>query len=181
MRSWIAPAVVVIIGLGLLAAGCAKEKPMDQAQETQPPQVTAQPAPAPGQPAEEMKPEAPAMTDLDAELRAFEDENIYFDFDRYNLKPEAVRVLDAKAAFLKAHPELRIQIEGHCDERGTSEYNLALGERRARSAQQYLVRVGIEQSRISAVSYGEERPFDPGHNEEAWAKNRRDHFVVTNK
>ena len=180
-RSWLATVIALIMGFGLLASGCAKEKPMEQAEEAKPPQVTAQPAPAPEQPAEEMKPGAPAVSALADAIRAFEEQNIYFDFDRYNLKPEAVRILDEKAALLKANPELRVQIEGHCDERGTSEYNLALGERRASSAQDYLVNMGISPNRISTVSYGEERPYDPAQNEEAWAKNRRDHFVVTNK
>jgi peptidoglycan-associated lipoprotein len=76
---------------------------------------------------------------------------------------------------------MKFQIEGHCDERGTGEYNLALGERRANSAKKYLISLGIEPSRISTISYGEERPFDQGHNEDAWTKNRRAHFVILKK
>lgn len=108
-------------------------------------------------------------------------ENIHFDFDKYNLKPEARNVLNKLGEFLKANTEATVLIEGHCDERGTNEYNLALGERRATSAAKYLVALGIDKARISTISYGEERPLDPGHNEEAWAKNRRDHFIVTVK
>lgn len=102
---------------------------------------------------------------------------IYFAFDRFDLSEESVAVLNELAAYLKANPELKLAIEGHCDERGTNEYNLALGERRAKAALDYLVSLGVDSSRLSTISYGEERPADPGHNEEAWAKNRRDEFV----
>jgi len=182
-RSWIALLVVLVMGLGLMNAGCAKKAPPETAGETTPPQVTTQPAPAPspGEPPAEMQPApavAPGMAD---EISAFEADDIHFDFDKYDLRPDAVGILNEKAAFLKANTGLMIRIEGNCDERGTSEYNLALGERRANSAMNYLMGLGIAQDRVSTVSYGEERPLDPGHNEEAWAKNRRDHFVVTNK
>ena len=108
----------------------------------------------------------------------FETQNIYFDFDMAELKPEAKAVLKAKADFLGAYPEYALRIDGHCDERGTAEYNLALGDRRAHAAKQYLTDLGISEHRMSTVSYGEERPADPGHNEEAWAKNRRDEFTL---
>jgi peptidoglycan-associated lipoprotein len=91
------------------------------------------------------------------------------------------KILKENFALLKKYPVMKFQIEGHCDERGTGEYNLALGERRANSAKNYLVSLGISAARISTISYGKERPLDPGHNEEAWAKNRRDHFVVLSK
>jgi peptidoglycan-associated lipoprotein len=107
--------------------------------------------------------------------------DIHFDFDRYNIRVDETGVLKENSALLKKYPGMRFQIEGHCDERGTGEYNLALGERRANSVKKYLVSLGIEPSRISTISYGEERPFDPGHNEEAWAKNRRAHFIVLKK
>ena len=79
------------------------------------------------------------------------------------------------------YPKVKIQIEGHCDERGTAEYNLALGERRSNSAKKYLISLGVPEGRISTISYGKEKPLDPGHNEEAWAKNRRDHFIILSK
>ena len=107
--------------------------------------------------------------------------DIHFDFDKYNIRPEEAQFLRENSALLKRYPKMRFQIEGHCDERGTGEYNLALGERRANSIKNHLVSLGITASRISTISYGEERPFDPGHNEEAWAKNRRAHFIVLNK
>jgi peptidoglycan-associated lipoprotein len=94
---------------------------------------------------------------------------------------EARAALDANAAVLKKYPTWVVTIEGHCDERGTAEYNLALGERRAAAAQSYLAALGIPASRIKTVSYGKEFPFDPGHDEAAWAKNRRAHFVITGK
>jgi OmpA-OmpF porin, OOP family len=114
-----------------------------------------------------------------AEPVAFE--NIHFDFDKYNLKPEAKAILDKLGEYMKENSEATVLIEGHCDERGTAEYNMALGQRRASSAEKYLVSLGVEKKRIKTVSYGESRPLDPAHNEEAWAKNRRDQFIMTEK
>lgn len=105
-------------------------------------------------------------------------ERIYFDFDSYELKPEARKILQEKAKILKMYPKLKIVIEGHCDERGTEEYNLALGEKRARAAYEFLILLGINANRMQIVSYGEEYPLDPAHNETAWAKNRRDEFKI---
>ncbi|MFW5486951.1 MAG: peptidoglycan-associated lipoprotein Pal [Desulfovibrio sp.] len=103
---------------------------------------------------------------------------IHFDFDSYQLKPEARELLQRKAEYLKSFPQLRLVVEGYCDDRGTEEYNLALGERRARAAYEFLVLLGISPDRMSIVSYGEEDPVDPGNNEVAWAKNRRDQFRI---
>jgi peptidoglycan-associated lipoprotein len=108
----------------------------------------------------------------------FENEDILFEFDSAKLSDEAQKILRSKADWLRKNPRAQIIIEGHCDERGTNEYNLALGDRRALSAKAFLVDLGIDPSRISTVSYGEERPLDPRSTEEAWAKNRRDHFVI---
>ena len=105
-------------------------------------------------------------------------EDIYFEFDKATLLPMALDILKKKAEHLYNNPGITIVIEGHCDERGTNEYNLALGDRRAESAKSFLVDLGILPSRLTTVSYGEERPVDPNHNREAWAKNRRAHFVV---
>ena len=107
--------------------------------------------------------------------------DIYFDFDKYEIRPQDASVLKENAALLMKYPNVKIQIEGHCDERGTIEYNLALGERRANNCKNYLISLGIPGNRISAISYGKERPVDPGHNEEAWAKNRRAHTVILSK
>ncbi|MDO9575344.1 MAG: peptidoglycan-associated lipoprotein Pal [bacterium] len=103
---------------------------------------------------------------------------IHFDFDKYGIRPDDAKILEKNAGVLRAYPKVSIKIEGHCDERGTNEYNLALGERRAIAASDYLVRLGIEKKRISIISYGEERPLVPEHNESAWAKNRRAEFVM---
>ena len=108
----------------------------------------------------------------------FEKELIHFDFDKYNLKPDAQMVLKRKADFLRKNSNVKVIIEGHCDERGTTEYNLALGDRRANSAKTFLVNLGIAESRLTTISYGEERPFDPAKNEAAYANNRRAQFVI---
>ncbi len=111
-------------------------------------------------------------------LKELQIPDIHFDFDKYNLKPLAQTILkDGAPAYLK-YKEYKLVIEGHCDERGTVEYNLALGQKRADEAAKYLADLGIEKDRIKTISYGKEMPLDKGHNEEAWAKNRRDHFVV---
>jgi peptidoglycan-associated lipoprotein len=107
--------------------------------------------------------------------------DIHFDFDKYDIRREDEAILKENAAFLKNNPKMKIQIEGHCDERGTIEYNLALGERRASNTKKYLIFLGIPSDRISTISYGKERPLDKGHHEEAWAKNRRAHVVVLSK
>jgi len=113
------------------------------------------------------------------ELYEFRDVN--FDFDKFNLREEAREILKKHAEWLGKNKDVMIVVEGHCDERGTTEYNLALGERRASAAARFLVDMGIDARRIQTISYGEELPLDPGHNEEAWAKNRRAHFVVSGK
>jgi peptidoglycan-associated lipoprotein len=107
--------------------------------------------------------------------------DIHFNYDKYDIRREDEGILKENAAFLKKDPKMKIQIEGHCDERGTIEYNLALGERRANSVKKYLVSLGINSDRISTISYGEEKPLDRGHHEQAWAKNRRAHFIVLSK
>jgi peptidoglycan-associated lipoprotein len=107
--------------------------------------------------------------------------DITFDFDKYDIRPQDASVLKENATLLMKYPNMKVQIEGHCDERGTIEYNLALGERRANSCKNYLISLGVPRDRISTISYGKERPLDPGHTEEAWAKNRRAHIVVLSK
>ncbi|NIQ38419.1 MAG: peptidoglycan-associated lipoprotein Pal [Proteobacteria bacterium] len=107
--------------------------------------------------------------------------DIHFPFDRYDLSPTAREVLASNADFILKFPEAKIQIEGHADERGTNEYNLALGMRRSTAAKNYLVSLGVPAQRFSTISYGEELPVDPRHNEEAWAKNRRAHFVILSR
>jgi peptidoglycan-associated lipoprotein len=113
-----------------------------------------------------------------AKAQTFENQDIYFDFDAYTLSEPAKRTLDEKVAFLKRYPKVKVTIEGHCDERGTTEYNLALGERRANSALQYLANSGVSRANLTTISYGKERPVVSGNDEAAWAKNRRDHFAL---
>ena len=114
-------------------------------------------------------PEAPVETAL---------EPIYFDFDKSNLKPDATATLTKNAEWISKNPTAKIIIEGNCDERGTSEYNVALGERRATSAKQYLIKLGIAADRLSTVSYGKEKPICTEQNESCWCKNRRDDFKI---
>jgi peptidoglycan-associated lipoprotein len=113
-----------------------------------------------------------------SEKARFESEDIYFEFDQYILSDSGKQVLDKKAKWLKDFPSAKAQIEGHCDERGSAEYNLALGQKRADAVMQYLVSLGINSNRLSTISYGKEKPLDPGHTEDAWAKNRRGHLVL---
>lgn len=101
---------------------------------------------------------------------------IHFEFDKSRITPEAAAILEGNAEVIRQNPDVIIQIEGHCDERGTNDYNLALGQRRASSTREYLIRLGVESGSLTTISYGEERPEDLRHNEEAWAKNRRAKF-----
>ena len=103
--------------------------------------------------------------------------DIHFDFDRYVIRPEDAEILKGDYGWFQANPGTRVRIEGNCDERGTVEYNLVLGQKRADSAKSYLATLGVDSKTLDTISYGKERPVDPGHSEEAWAKNRRDHFV----
>lgn len=106
---------------------------------------------------------------------------IHFDFDKYNIREDQKPTLIRNAEWLREHPTIKILIEGHCDERGTEEYNLALGEKRAKAVRDFLISMGISPDRIKIVSYGKSKPLDPRHNEEAWAKNRRAEFVIIAK
>ena len=123
-----------------------------------------------------------ALAEEEARRRAmaaeFENEDVFFEFDQFVLSDSAKAVLNKKAKWLKDHPNAKALIEGHCDERGSTEYNLALGQKRAEAAMQYILALGINPSRVSTISFGKEKPADPGHNEAAWAKNRRAHFVL---
>jgi peptidoglycan-associated lipoprotein len=155
--------LILPLFLGLVFSGCCcpKKKAVEPPAET---------VAAPPEIKEEVPPPAPEpAVSLDP---------IYFDFDKSNLKPDASATLDKNAEWLSKNSTAKIRIEGNCDERGTNEYNMALGERRANSAKQYLLKLGVSAERLSTVSYGEEKPVDPGHDEAAWIKNRRDDFKV---
>ena len=165
----------------VLATSCAK-KQIDVSEGIQPP---AEPPRKVEAPAAKETPKEVVVVEVEEEqlppemvqkIEAFQNEDIYFDFDKSNLKPEAQEVLKKKAAFLRNNPEYYVLIGGHCDNRGTEEYNLALGERRAASAKDFLMALGISGDRIKTISYGELRPADPRNNEKAWALNRRDEF-----
>jgi peptidoglycan-associated lipoprotein len=132
-------------------------------------------------PPEPVRDESIASGSLDDLNRQSPLRPVFFELDSSDLTAEAQRILDANAAVLKQRGTWTITIEGHCDERGSAEYNLALGERRALSARSYLVSLGLPADRLRTVSYGKEFPFDPGHDESAYAKNRRAHFVITAK
>ena len=178
---------LVVVGL----AACAKKVPPVARPVPPPPPGTTEPAkpPAPPEPVREptLVPPEPVKEDA-MSSRSLDDLNrdsplkpVFFHYDSSELSAEGQRVLDANAEVLKKYPTWVVTIEGHCDERGTAEYNLALGDRRAAAARTYLVSLGIPPERVKTVSYGKEFPFDPGHDEAAWAKNRRDHFVITAK
>src|SRR5574337_492990 len=162
-------------GLVLLAA-CAKQSGVTAIQP--PPPVTGgvrtevvTPPPAP--PAEQ-----PVKQEAQAARQESPLKDVFFDFDRSGIRPDAKAALAEDVEWLRVHAKAAITIEGHCDERGTSEYNVALGERRAQAAKDYLAALGINAKRVTTVSYGKERPFVLGHDESAWKWNRRAHFVV---
>jgi peptidoglycan-associated lipoprotein len=195
-RTFPAIALVLVVAAALTAA-CAKRPATTQASAppptaavtptpAPPPQALAPaaPAPAPAPPAPATPAPAPAPAAVQpppppaqfAENAALAD--IHFDFDKSAIRPADTKILEASAAWLKANPKTLVLIEGHCDERGTNEYNLALGERRAQAAQAYLVSRGIAAGRMTVISYGEERPACLEHTEACWAKNRRSHFLT---
>ncbi len=157
----------------LLAAGCAKKKTAAQPQA-----VVIEDNAAPAQPEPYNPPSDENQLRLEQALGELS-KAVHFDFDKSDIRTGEDRErLQNKAAILNEFSTIGVTIEGHCDERGTNEYNMALGSRRANSAKEYLKQLGVDPSRIDTVSYGEERPVDPGHNEAAWAKNRRDEFMV---
>jgi len=162
---WIAALVALTA-----TAGCGGKKATEEA-----------PPVEPSTSSEPMAEDIPAPTTDPAPSEQLDPSSLndaFFDFDSYSLSSEAKGTLDQNAKELKRVTAAAITIEGHCDERGTSAYNLALGEKRANAAKDYLVALGISGSRITTVSYGKERPFDTGHDESAWAKNRRAHFLT---
>jgi peptidoglycan-associated lipoprotein len=183
----------VVLALLVMTGACGKKKPpiaKPLPPSTSSPNVPAPPTPAPPQPVPDPTPVPPepkitedplVAGDLDVINKNSPLQPVLYALDSYEVDAAGQQVLTANAAILKKYPTWVITIEGHCDERGTAEYNLALGEKRALSAKTYLVSLGIPADRLRTVSYGKEFPFDPGHEEGAWSKNRRSHFVVTSK
>jgi len=163
-KTWLIIALLLVIPGLLFTVGCQK-KAVSQAKA---------PAPAPAPEPEAAPAPAPKPT---AEWNISQN-NIYFEFDKSRLTPMAQDTLMRHAAWLRENPDVTITIEGHADERGTNEYNLALGDRRADSAKDFLVDLGIDAKRLTTISYGEERPLCMDQTEECWAKNRRGHFVA---
>jgi peptidoglycan-associated lipoprotein len=181
--------MVFAIASLFLMTSCAKQQITDQEVTPAPPPPKAQVVPPPPKVdteamrrAEEERQarlaEMQMANRLRDEVRAFEAEAIYFDFDKSELKSSARAILAKKAEWLRKNPQFSLSIEGHCDERGTIEYNLALGERRANAAWKFLNALGVSGSRMTTISYGEESPADPAHNAAAWARNRRDEFKL---
>jgi peptidoglycan-associated lipoprotein len=162
----------MLVAALVAVSGCAKKSTeAPPAPPAPPPQTRTEPPP----PAE-TPPTPPAPTPPSIGTSDFQP--AFFDFDSYVLREDARQALDTNAKVLRDNAVVTVTIEGHCDERGTAEYNQALGERRAQAAREYLVNAGVPTGRITVISYGKERPFDAGHDEAAWAQNRRAHFVV---
>jgi len=188
-RKWLVWSVVPVVLIML--TGCPKKAP-DVPPE--PPEVETTPTPPPAEevePAPTPEPEDQVEVDpLESEdLRIVNEEairqgweaNVYFDFDKSTLRPEAREALTANARWLRRHPEFIVTIEGHCDERGTNEYNLALGERRANAAKDYMASLNVDAGRFRTISYGEERPVCTQSDERCWQRNRRAHMVITGR
>jgi len=183
--------IVLVLVLSAFAAACKGGTKPPVARPMPPPAVTQVDPPLPPpppRPVEEPMISVPTLPPDDVSGRSIDDLNrdsplqpLFFELDRNDVSTTGQQVLQANAAVLKKYPNMQVTIEGHCDERGTAEYNLALGERRALAARDYLISLGIPGDRIKTVSYGKEFPFDAGHDEAAWGKNRRAHFVITAK
>ena len=182
------PQVAVVLLAMLLAAACAKRPDMTRtaappptgaAVTAAPPAAAAPVAPPATPPPPVAAPPSPTPRPAPADFKSIPAlRDVFFDFDKHTIRPDAARVLDANVGWLKSNPSALILIEGHCDERGTNAYNLALGERRAKAAQEYFVARGVDAARIVIISYGEELPACTARNAACWAQNRRAHFLT---
>ena len=162
--------LVLLLSVALILTACAKKETTPVVEEVEPAEEVAPPL-------EEIEEELEEAVEIEeAELLVLED--IFFDYDKFNIKDQYKAVLSQNAEALLGNPDVKLLVEGHCDERGTNEYNLALGEKRAKAIIDFYVTYGVDTSRLSMISYGEEKPFAMGNNEESWAKNRRAHMVV---
>ncbi len=166
----------MLTGSWLLFSGCPKKATNVEPQVEEQPRYSAEPAPAPPE-----EPKPIVREEAAAALAPLVFENVTFDYDRAELTSTARDILAQHAQLLGDNDGVKILIEGHCDERGTIEYNLALGERRADAVMRYLSSLGVERSRLTTISYGKERPLDYGHMENAWSKNRRAEFKIANR
>jgi peptidoglycan-associated lipoprotein len=179
---------LIILPLIVFVVGCPKKPPPE-------PAITTPPATSGTTPSGEEVKEQPfaqstggeesSLDEMSEEIRRLNEQKplgtVYFDLDKSDLRDDALEVLRRNAEWLKAHAVYRVRIEGNCDERGTTEYNLALGDRRASSVKSYLIKAGIDAGRFETISYGEEHPVDMGHDDSAWQKNRRADFTITGK
>ncbi len=164
--------LVIVIALMLVFPSCAKKETVPVEEVTEPVEEIAPPPPL-----EEMEEEEPVEIE-EEEMEPLVLGDVFFDFDKYDIKADYKKILTANAELILDHPDAKILIEGHCDERGTNEYNLALGEKRAKAVKDFYIAYGVPAGRLDMVSFGEERPFVFGHDEQAWAKNRRAHMVI---
>ena len=194
MRNFREAAVIAVAALSIMVAGCSKkvaatppptpaaQQPTQAAANTPPSSPVERPVttPTPAPPARSSMPDAATRARIDQLLARIED--AYFDYDQHTLRPDAVKALQADSTelrdILKDYPNYKLTIEGHCDERGSAEYNMALGEKRAESAKAYLVQVGIPGDQLGVISYGKEKPVCDEHDEGCWQKNRRIHIVA---
>ena len=166
--------LVALIGIALGGCGCFQQQMKGETPPPAPPPAVAKaPEAKPAVPV--APPPAPAPAPAPAPVMMLKDIN--FDFDKYNIRESDAAILKENTAWFKANPGKKARVEGHCDERGTVEYNLVLGQKRADSTKNFLVNLGVDGKLLETVSYGKEQPLDPGHNEAAWAKNRRAHFA----
>lgn len=183
MKKWIVIALLLIVPAMMFTVSCAKKQVQTEPTSDE---MAAEEAAKQAEMERQAKLEEERLA---AEMAAaeqakmmamdrFVNENIHFDFDDATLTEQAQELLNQKAMWLQNNPDANVTIEGHCDERGTNAYNMALGERRAESVKAFLVNLGISDTRMTTISYGEEKPIDPGHNEDAWAKNRRVALVL---
>lgn len=171
-------AAMIFLSAATLAACATKPKPAPAVQAPPPPPPPAPPPPPPEAPPPPPPPSGPTPgSTQDFVINA--GDLVYFDYDKYAVRVDARPVLDRQAAWLMRYPAVHVRIEGNCDERGTREYNFALGGRRANAVREYLVGKGLSTARIETISYGKEKPIDPGTGEEAWAHDRNGHTVIT--
>ena len=173
------PAILIASSFALLLGACASQQAAEAPQPAPAPASTPAPAPAPmAQPVAQPQAEMNPLHDPNSILAK---RSVYFDFDKSSIKPEFNSLVEAHAGYMTGHASATIRIEGNCDERGSREYNLALGQRRADSLRKAMVLLGVSDTRIETISWGEEKPRASGHDEAAWSQNRRDDIIYTHE
>lgn len=172
------PAILIASSFALLLGACASQQ---AAEAPQPAPQASTPAPAPAPQAQAVEQPSMAMNPLHDPNSILAKRSVYFDFDKSNIKSEFNPLVEAHAGYMTGHASATIRIEGNCDDRGSREYNLALGQRRADSLRKAMVLLGVSDTRIETISWGEEKPRAMGHNEAAWSQNRRDDIIYTHE